>query len=146
MEHVDKPVEVLDECYRILKKGGKLYINFPPYYHPFGAHLSDAIGIPWVHIPFSDKTLINAYKDLVIEFPDGERRIDFRISKDEDGKEYFSYLNKMTISRFKKIDKTTKFKKNYYSEEPLRSYFSLFAKAPIIKECFVKMVVVILEK
>ena len=56
MEHVDEPEKVLDECYRILKKDGKVYLNFPPYNHPYGAHLSDAIGMPWVHVFFSRKT------------------------------------------------------------------------------------------
>ena len=28
MEHVDKPLEVLNECYRVLKPGGMLYVNF----------------------------------------------------------------------------------------------------------------------
>ena len=48
MEHVDKPEAVLAECARILKPGGRLFVNFPPYNHPFGAHLSDLIGMPWV--------------------------------------------------------------------------------------------------
>jgi len=52
MEHVDEPEKVLDECYRILKNDGKLYLNFPPYNHPYGAHLSDAMGMPWVHVFF----------------------------------------------------------------------------------------------
>ncbi|HAS92002.1 MAG TPA: class I SAM-dependent methyltransferase, partial [Clostridiales bacterium] len=47
------------------------------------AHLSDAIGIPWVHVFFSEKTLINTYKELVKNLPDGAERIDFRISKKE---------------------------------------------------------------
>jgi len=146
MEHVDKPVDVLNECYRVLKPGGRLYLNFPPYNHPFGAHLSDAIGIPWVHCFFSDKTLIKVYKDLVRDLPDGGDRIRFRISCDENGKEYFSYINKMTIKRFNKILKQSPFKVFYYSEEPLRSYFSLFARIPVLREFFVKMVVCILEK
>ncbi|NLB33409.1 MAG: class I SAM-dependent methyltransferase, partial [Tissierellia bacterium] len=84
MEHVDRPEMVLEECYRILKKDGKLYLNFPPYNHPFGAHLSDAIGIPWVHVFFNEKTLIKSYKELVKDLPDGKDRIDFRISKRND--------------------------------------------------------------
>ena len=52
-------------------RGGKLFVNFPPYNHPTGAHLSDVIGIPSVHVFFSDKTLIAAYKELVAPF---ERR------------------------------------------------------------------------
>ncbi|WIF96027.1 class I SAM-dependent methyltransferase [Caminicella sporogenes] len=146
MEHVDMPEKVLDECYRTLKKGGRVYINFPPYNHPYGAHLSDAIGIPWVHLFFSDKTLIEVYKDLVKDLPDGQSRINFRISRDKQGREYFSYINKMTIKRFNKIISRAKFVKKYYGEVPLRSIVSYLSKLPLLKEYFVKMVVFIGEK
>lgn len=146
MEHVDEPLAVLNECYRVLKPQGRLYLNFPPYNHPFGAHLSDAIGIPWVHCFFGDQTLIKVYKDLVSGLPDGKQRIQFRISKRENNEEYFSYINKMSIKRFNKILKQSEFKSFYYGEEPLRNKFKSIAKLPFFKEFFVKMVVCILEK
>ncbi len=146
MEHVDEPEKVLEECYRTLKKGGRVYINFPPYNHPYGAHLSDAIGMPWVHLFFSDATLIETYKDLVKDLPDGEKRINFRIGKDGSGKEYFSYINKMTIKRFNNIIEKTKFKPQYYNEAPLRNVVATLSKLPILKEYFVKMAVFIGEK
>lgn len=146
MEHVDEPLEVLRECHRVLKPGGRLYVNFPPYYHPFGAHLSDVIGFPWVHLFFSDETLIQVYKDLVKDLPDGESRINFRISKNREGKEYFSYINRMTIKRFNSILKETDYKIIYYNEVPLRNFLKPLAKTPGLKEGFVRMVVGILEK
>lgn len=146
MEHVDKPEKVLEECYRVLKKGGKLYLNFPPYNHPYGAHLSDAIGIPWVHVFFSEKTLINTYKELVKNLPDGAERINFRISKKEDGTEYFSYINKMSIKRANNILQNSNFKLEYYSKEPLRNFLKYPAKMPVLKEFLVKMVVCVLRK
>jgi len=146
MEHVDNPLEVLKECYRVLKPGGRLFANFPPYYHPFGAHLSDVIGIPWVHMFFSEKTLVKAYKELVQKHSDAEKRIKFRISTNSDNKEYFSYINKMTLKRFYKILPQTDYKVFYNKEVPLRSFLSPLAKAPVLKEMFVKMSVYILEK
>lgn len=146
MEHVAKPAEVLNEVYRVLKPGGKLYVNFPPYNHPFGAHLSDVIGIPWVHLFFSDKTLIKGYKELVKDLPDGNDRISFRIDTDENGNEYFSYINKMTIKRFKNLIKNTNFKNEYYAEIPLRGFLKPLSKLPFTNDCFVKMVVAVLSK
>jgi ubiquinone/menaquinone biosynthesis C-methylase UbiE len=146
MEHVDDPPAVLAECLRVLAPAGRLYINFPPYYHPFGAHLSDALGMPWVHMFFSDKVLIRAYKDLAGNFPDGDERIAFRISMDENGREYFSYINKMKVRRFKKILKDAKIAPIYYHEAPLRGFLKPLAKIPAVKEMFVKMVVCIIEK
>ena len=146
MEHVDKPLEILKECHRVLKPGGKLYVNFPPYHHPFGAHLSDVIAIPWVHLFFNDQTLINVYKDLVQAHPDAADRIEFRISKNNQGKEYFSYINKMTINRFNNIMTQTDYKVLHYREVPLRNTMKPLTKVPVLKEGFVKMVVGILQK
>lgn len=143
MEHVDNPEKVLDECYRVLKESGMIYINFPPYNHPFGAHLSDAIGIPWVHLFFSEKTLIETYKDLIKSLPDDKARIDLRIDVDRNGNEYFSYINKMTIKRFEKIIEQSEFKKVYYKTIPLRKVVTPISKMPISKEYFTKMVVFI---
>ena len=139
MEHVNEPESVLKECMRLLVPGGRLYINFPPYYHPFGAHLSDAIGIPWAHAFFSQKSLIKAYKKLVRDLPDGERRIKFRISQRDDGTEYLSYINKMTLKRFKKILKGLDMNAEYYKEE-------LFIRTPVLKEFFTRMAVCVITK
>lgn len=146
MEHVDQPLAVLKECHRVLRPKGRLYVNFPPYYHPFGAHLSDAIGFPWVHLFFDEKTLIEVYKDQVKDLPDGEERIKFRIDVNDQGEEYFSYINGMTVKWFNRLIKETDFQLLYYREVPLRSFFKPLAKLPLLKECFVKMVVGILEK
>ncbi|MCD7776548.1 MAG: class I SAM-dependent methyltransferase [Firmicutes bacterium] len=146
MEHVSNPEGVLLEVERVLKKGGRLYVNFPPVDHPFGAHLSDLIGIPWVHLFFSEKTLIAAYKELCKTVPDGEERIKFRISENENGEEYFSYINHMTIKRFNRLCENTGLCRIYYKEVPLRRFLTPLAKFPPTKRFFVKMVVAVLEK
>lgn len=146
MEHVDDPEGTLSEMQRVLKKGGRIYINFPPYYHPTGAHLSDAVSIPWVHLFFPEKVLIEAYRELVKDLPDGANRIAFRISEKPDGREYFSYINKMTVKRFKRILGALSIAPAYYSEEPLRGFLKPLARLPLLKELFVKMVVCVIEK
>ncbi len=146
MEHVSDPEGALKEALRLLKPGGRIYTNFPPYDHPFGAHLSDAVNMPWVHLFFSDDTLIEVYKDLVKDLPDGEDRIRFRFSTDENGHEYISYINKMSIKRFEGILKSLGITPVYYTHTPLRSVFSPLAKIPGLKEVFVKMVTCVIEK
>ena len=146
MEHVACPEAVLDECLRVLKSGGRLFVNFPPINHPFGAHLSDLIYIPWVHLFFSERTLIEAYKILCKDVPDGDDRIEFRISKRPDGTEYFSYINHMSIKRFNRILKDKNITPAYINHIPLRNFLRPLSKLPFFKELFVKMVVCVLEK
>ena len=146
MEHVANPEAVIDECLRVLSKGGRLFVNFPPINHPMGAHLSDLIYIPWVHLFFSEKTLVEAYKLLAKNVPDGDARVAFRISKKDNGDEYFSYINHMSIKRFNRILKSKGITPAYLKHIPLRSIIKPFYKLPILKEVFVKMVVCVFEK
>lgn len=146
MEHVDEPENVIEECMRVLKKGGRLYVNFPPYHHPFGAHLSDLIYIPWVHLLFSEKVLVEAYKILAKTVDDGDERVNFRISKRANGSEYFSYINHMTINRFEKIIKKMNITPAYYHHEPLRGFFRYLCQVPLLREALVKMVVCVFKK
>lgn len=146
MEHVSDPERTLREALRLIGPTGSIYINFPPYYHPTGAHLSDVINMPWVHLFFSEKMLVNAYKELVKGMPDEKERIDLRISKDEQGREYFSYINKMTLKKFHRILDRLSITPTYYREVPLRGWMKPLAKLPGIKEMFVKMGVCIIRR
>ena len=143
MEHVDEPEQVIVECLRVLSAGGRIFLNFPPYHHPYGSHLHDAIALPWVHLFFSDKTMISVYKDAVKHLPNGEERVKFRIS--ECG-EKVSFINKMTVRRFKKILKKLMLNPIYYKEVPLRKKLALLAKIPFVKEGFLQMVVCVIKK
>lgn len=145
MEHVDHPEKALEEALRLIKEDGRIYINFPPYYHPTGAHLSDAIYIPWVHIFFSEKTLIESYRFLIRDVPDYTERVALRFSQGKAGKEHITYINKMTLSRFKKICKKMNIHPECFCEVALRRYFKFFAVIPGIKEMFVKMAVVVIH-
>lgn len=146
MEHISDPVGALREAMRVLKPGGRVYINFPPYFHPTGIHMSDVIGIPWVHLLFSERTLIAAYTDLVRDLPDREQRLDLRFSTDENGKVFISYLNKMTIRKFRRLLKQTGLSPLWYREIPLRRFLTPLARLPVVKELFVKMCACVIEK
>ncbi len=181
-EHLADPEAVLAECERLLKPGGRVFINFPPYGHPYGEHLSDLIGIPWVHRLFPEEQCLEAYRQLAEEMDDrtavkgaragttvqdrsgrpavsGAERIAFRLSKDENGELKNSYINKMTLKRFKTIREgiaaqgsaapgegstAAAFKIIFYREIPLRRWLAPLAKIPGIKENFVRTAVCVL--
>jgi len=146
MEHVSDPKAALQEALRLLSPKGKIFVNFPPYYHPFGAHLSDTINMPWVHLFFSEQMLVSAYKEFIYGLPDEQERLSLRIGINAKGQEYFSYLNKMTLKKFRGILCQLDITPQFYAEIPLRSYFAPLASLPLLKEMFVKMAVCVIGK
>ena len=65
MEHVPFPEAVLKSMYDILKPGGVAYIGFSPLYKsPYGPHISAYCKFPYIHIIFSEDTIINVLKKL----------------------------------------------------------------------------------
>ena len=162
-EHLADPEAVLAECARLLKPGGRMFMNFPPYGHPYGEHLSDLIGIPWVHKLFPEQQCLEAYRTLAEQLDEngqtdrnpgpvvnGAERIALRLSKDESGALKNSYINKMTLKRFSEIRSRAVpqlgLKPVLYREIPLRKWLAPMAKLPGIKERFVRMAVCVLEK
>ncbi len=144
IEHLAEPERSLQEAYRVLAPGGRIYISFPPYNHPYGAHLSDAIGFPWVHVFFSEPVLGEAYSALVRHLPDAGRRLDLRFGRDRAGELQITYINHMTIRWFRRIIEQLPFQVAYYLESPLRPFLRPFQAA--LPEYFTRMVVCVLQK
>jgi ubiquinone/menaquinone biosynthesis C-methylase UbiE len=144
-EHLSKPEVVLQEVNRVLKPHGKVFINSPPYFHPYGAHLTDLIGIPYVHLLFPESVLINAYKKLALETKSAEKRINLRFGVVEN-REQITYINKMTISRFEEIVRNQdQFKTISYKLIPLKNQVGFLLKTPF-REFFTQMLVYAGEK
>lgn len=144
-EHLAHPEVTLKEVARVLKAGGKIFVNSPPYFHPYGAHLSDLIGIPYVHILFPEPVLINAYKKCASYTKSYEKRVNLRFGV-VNGKERITYINRMTVKRFEHIVKNQNdFKILVYKLIPLKKHLKPLLRTPL-GEVFTKMVVFVGEK
>lgn len=146
MEHTSEPEATLKEAIRLLAPDGRIYINFPPYGHPYGAHMSDLLNMPWIHCMFSEHHLCLAYRELAKSLPDGEQRIQFRMKQKENGKWEIAYINKMSLKRFKGILGNLSVCPEYYREVALRDFLGFLAKFPPTREKFVRMAVCVIKK
>lgn len=151
IEHIPNTKKALLEALRILKPGGEIYINFEGYYFVYGHHLWDALMIPWLHVFTTEKFRIALYKEAIKKYPNGDRRVSFRISRDERGREHISYLNRITIRKFFKV--VTKLEKSGAASikhvhlstfnKPL---FKALARIPLLKELFLSTTYCVLKK
>jgi len=64
MEHLGDPTAVLRECARVLRRGGRVLIGFPPYRSPWGGHLFTHVPIPWAQQLFPDRELLEVWREV----------------------------------------------------------------------------------
>jgi ubiquinone/menaquinone biosynthesis C-methylase UbiE len=93
VEHIRRPllVDALSECRRVVKPGGLICLEFPPWTSPDAAHLYDYIYIPWCQFLFSTDTLVKATEKMNPAARHGKLSYI----------EHFKELNRITIEEFK---------------------------------------------
>jgi SAM-dependent methyltransferase len=108
-EHVSRPAEVLAECRRVLRRGGRMLIGTWGWYHPFAPHLWAAMPVPWAHIVFSERTILRTCRRVfhsewyVTNRHDVDEHGRKKIDKYVDEAISTDYLNKLRISDFEKV-------------------------------------------
>lgn len=148
LEHIPNTKELLTECYKLLTPWGVILFDFAPYYHYFGHHIWDTLPIPWLHVFTTEKFRISLYKESVAAYMDGDKRINLRIGKSSNGREEFSYLNRLTRKQFEHAINSIVYTHNCeYSEEVyMLKNIDFLSKIPFLRELWVRHIVGSIKK
>ena len=83
LEHVSRPIEMLDAIHRLLTPGGRAWLYFNLYRGPSASHRYNEVPFPWPHLLFDDAVCRAYYK-----------RVHDR------GNVPFAWVNRMTIGGY----------------------------------------------
>ncbi len=128
MEHFDHPVGVLEAMKELLAGPEcRILITFcPTWYSPYGAHMNYFTPVPWVHLIFSERTVMKVralYRD------DGARRYH----------EVPGGLNRMGITRFERTVRASGLRMIQHRYRAVRG-LPLVASVPGLRELLVTRV------
>ena len=102
LEHVQDPARVLTESRRVLRPGGRAFLVFPGFFHPFEHHLSHVTTAPFIHYFFKPGELLEAYCAVLDERGDAAEwysRHPRRLRSWERG----NTINGLTLGRFRRL-------------------------------------------
>jgi len=160
-EHVQNVRYTLGECHRVLKKGGRLFVVFPGYFHPTEHHLALATRLPCIHYFFSGETLVRAYNEILEER--GESAYWYkRRSPQMEPWERGNTINGTTLTQFRRFIRDHNWKVVLHSRKPIGSIgrnvsklgalallsrpFGVATNIPGLREMFLHRITYILQK
>jgi len=111
IEHVHDPLAVLRECARVLKRGGVVFVVFPPFYGPLSGHIDDYISIPWFHL----LPRANVERALIKHPPIG-------ILTPREAFAVYASLNGLTIFNFRRAAQQARFTFAYWRVRPFLTH------------------------
>lgn len=134
-EHIFDVEDVLNDIYRRLNPGGKLYLGFGPLYNsPFGSHMVK-YRIPWGHLVIPKRLLF-----MLLTAEHGRKITSIR-DLSLNGKRFAEYVNIFNRSDFEidyfEVNKST---------NPVFRVFNLLRSIPFLREFFTVNIYCILIK
>jgi SAM-dependent methyltransferase len=154
-EHVSRPAEMLAECRRVLRSGGRMLIGTWGWHHPFAPHLWAVMPVPWAHVVFSEATILRTCRRVFHSpwYVPNMHDLDEHGQKKEDKychtKISTDYLNKYLVRDFERVFQESGLQWRLHPE-PFGSrsanWSKVFLKVPYLREFFTAYFWAVLEK
>ena len=137
IEHVRSVKQTLEQCKRITKHGGHIFLVFPSYYCPFGgAHINSVTNTPFLEWFFSAYTLNKACQEIQSDWGN-----DYSWYRHKDDIKYPDWatvkggigVNGITYKEFDSIINEIGFSETKLIRTPLLSVGFMANRYPIIK-------------
>jgi SAM-dependent methyltransferase len=131
MEHFNDPEAVLNLWRSLLREDGRVYVTFgPPWLAPYGAHMHFFTSVPWVHLAFSEATVMRV-------------RSRYRSDGATKYQDVPGGLGKMTVARFENLVQKSGFTIEWSKHDTVKSI--PLARIPFLREFFTNNIAAILR-
>ena len=130
-EHVADLSCVMSECFRVLRRGGKLLAVFPSYYQPAAHHLTPVTKTPCVHWFFTPDNIMEVFWEILDENPEYRDRKGIERRPLRPWEKLF-IINGMTLRKFRKIITQNPWSSVRHIRLPLGSVGDVARKKPFL--------------